>query len=166
MKILFLTMIFALIAGCDIQSYDDCILKHMKDVKDQTAAILIRQSCLEKYPNTSSAQKQTTEKKCSMRELNQNEVSKVKINTDRSVDNILLLKVYNGNDNLILHKLKIAISHSNQSAPIVYQQSLEKYGGYGIQPQTVRDVYLRVSERLDVKANIGYLVVGIEGCDQ
>jgi hypothetical protein len=165
MRILFLSVIFTLIAGCDVQTYDDCILKHMKDVKDQTAAILIRQSCLEKYPNTSSAQKQTTEKKCVMRQLSQSEVSKVKVNIVSATDSILLFEVYNGTENTVLHKLKIAISGSNQSSPNVYQEELGLLRG-GIKPLTVDKLYLRVSEGTSAKTSIGYLVLEIQGCDQ
>lgn len=144
MRILFLSVALVLITGCDVQNYDDCILKHMKDVKDQTAAILIRQSCLEKYPNTSAAQKNSTQKKCLSRELNSSEIQKVQV-VHKGGNRHLMFSVYNGNEQLILNGLRIEVFSPNYPAPQVYQHTLGLLSN-GIHPLTSEDELVSVAE--------------------
>ncbi len=160
-KLVFAATIIFLV-GCEPMDYDDCILKNMKDAKDETAARLIMQSCLDKYD------KPPLKEKCALRELTEFEKLKVQIVNKGGLQGssrpYLEFAMYNGNDRLRLKELKIMVTASNFPAPQVYLDRHLSILSDGVGPLKGEKVLVSVADLPTSKWS--YEILSIQGCDE
>lgn len=101
------------------KNYDECILENMKGTTDQTATVLIMQSCKNKFPE------QSTGKPCTTRTLSEYELMSLQFTagTVREVSTVgpyVTIDIYNGNKFISITELSIEISGKNLKSPQEY----------------------------------------------
>ena len=116
-SVLFVSM---LLSACEPKNYDDCILKNMKDIKNESAAKIVSDACFNKHYKLSDIEK------CKTRELTSAELSKVQIKGRPSPysNNVFQLNIYNGNEKLMLNEITISLNGDNFSNPQIYKESI------------------------------------------
>jgi len=150
MRIVILFVVIIL-SGCGPKDYDDCILKNMKDAKDETAAKMIANSCFEKYYKSEPV------KKCQSRELLPSEISKVQVRGGPGYKTIFSLSIYNGNENVTLQEITIAITGSNYQSPQVYKTDTFVDALSANSDVSVHTAY-------NPTGKVGFQILSIKGC--
>jgi len=152
--ILFSSCIF--LSSCGPKDYDDCILKNLKDAKDEVAARLIQNACYSKF------HEETPTKECKKRDLSEVEKSRVQVfytGTSTGSNPYLKFSIYNGNESITLKNWKLEISAQNFPAPQYYSDSI---GIHGISPNSGGDDLFPVTVFPSGEWN--YKVISIQGC--
>ena len=129
--IIIISTTVSLLTGCDNnpKSYDDCILQNMHEVKSDKGAILVMQSCAEKFPKGSEIINVKT------RELTSEELSMLDGRAGLSYGNHYSGTMYNGNNNLAVTELRINV----QTTISGEQNTLEYLSKVTIQPLSTKD---------------------------
>lgn len=103
----FVLLTFLILAGCDQLSeprtFDDCILKNMKGVTSDHAAVLINRSCREKFPQGSTEREKS-------RTLTSLEIGNLTGRAGLSYGNHYSGSMYNGNRDITVTSVTIRVS--------------------------------------------------------
>ena len=115
--LLVVSMVF--LSGCGPSDYDECILENMKGINDKTAAGLVMQSCMAKFPTEG-----VSVEKCPLRSMTKDELSLLEVNGRTGYRSDLLeFSVYNHNKVAELHELTVSLVAQNYKFPQEYTVS-------------------------------------------
>ena len=122
MKILFLfqVLLFSLmLSSCGGKTYEDCVLEHSKDLHTDKGVIAIKNACFEKYGEKNEP---VEEKPCAVREITIDEIKKLTGKGDIT-NTYFIGSIYNGNSNLKIKKITIAVKYK-ESGYLDYSQDV------------------------------------------
>ncbi len=102
------------------KSFDDCILKNMKGVTSDDAAVQIRVACMNKFPQGDS-------RKCKLREMTSAESAKVTgtASVHRLGQPYFSGSFYNGNDAVAVEAITVIFTADNIKPPQEYDLFLD-----------------------------------------
>ena len=114
-----LIMSLVFLSGCGPRDYDECILENMKGINDKTAAGLVMQSCMAKFPTEG-----VSVEKCPLRSMTKDELSLLEVNgREGYTANYVVFSVYNHNKVAELHELTVSLVAQNYKLPQEYTVS-------------------------------------------
>jgi hypothetical protein len=149
---LLLTTSFGLIA-CGPQNYDDCVLDHSKGVNDEFVMTGIMASCSSKF------KEQKATKKCELREMSEEEKSKVQFSSASISDMpYASFNVYNGNEKSSVEEITVNIIAGN----FPNGQQYDLYISYPIGPKSANDAGIKIAAKPTTAWN--YSIVSLRTC--
>ncbi len=135
------------------RSFDDCILKNMKGVTSDDAALQIRVACMNKFPQEGS-------KKCKLREMTTIESSKVTgtASITRGIGPYFSGSFYNANDTATVEAITVIFTADNIKPP----QEYDLFLSYPIAPRSSNTA--GISVQLMPDKNFKWGVKSIKTC--
>lgn len=111
----------ACLIGCGPSSYEDCLLQNLKDQKNEEAVAVIHQACILKFDKS--------QPKAKTRELTETERSRLtgRAGLKYSSGDEYEVTLYNGNENLTIDTVKIAIAIPNAGSESFYEYNVNIY---------------------------------------
>lgn len=135
------------------RNYDDCILKNMKGVTSNDAALQIQVACMSKFP-------QEGNKRCKLREMTTTESSKVTGNASitRVTGPYFSGSFYNANDTATVEAITVIFTADNIKPP----QEYDLFLSYPIAPRSSQDAGISVQRMPD--KNFKWGIKSIKTC--